>query len=87
MKHRPRKTYERMEVTFELIVFGIIVGVIEDVIAIAVTTGHPITPGVLITVVLIAVPFAVLGEAIFDRIDFASFFRRVLEEDDESNAA
>jgi len=30
-------------------------------------------------VILIAIPFAVLGEVVFDRIDFAEFLRKIFE--------
>lgn len=75
-KKRRSKWY-KMEVIFELLVFGIIVGVIEDIVAIKITTGENISWEAVGIVVLIAVPFAILGEIIFDNIDFASIFKRL----------
>ncbi len=69
--------WKRVEVIFELLVFGIVIGVVEDIIAITVATDEPVTWGVVGTIVLVAIPFAILGEAIFDRIDFATMFRRL----------
>ena len=44
-------------------------GVIEDLIAIEVTTGIPITWRTIFIITLVAIPFAVIGELIVDRID------------------
>lgn len=66
-----------MEVIFELLVSGIIVGVIEDIVVIKVTTEEAISWKTVGIVVLIAVPFAILGEIVFDNIDFASIFKRL----------
>jgi len=66
-------------VIFELVVFGIAIGILEDLIAIKLTTGQPISLRILGIIVLVAVPFAVLGEVIFDRIDFAKIFEKMFE--------
>jgi len=71
--------WKKWEIVFELLVFGIIIGIAEDLIAIKVATGEPITLKVIGIVILIAIPFAILGEAIFDRIDFARIFERIFE--------
>ncbi|HPN14556.1 MAG TPA: hypothetical protein PLF71_00340 [bacterium] len=71
--------WQRLEMVFELLVFGIAVGVIEDLIAIKFATNEPITYSVVAIVVIIAIPFAVLGEVVFDRIDFASLFKKWFE--------
>ena len=70
--------HKRLEVFLEFIVFGIIVGITEDILAIKLTTGEPITPRVVLLVVLIAIPFAVVGEYVVDQVDFTSWLRRVL---------
>jgi len=69
--------WRKWEVIFELLVFGIVVGIIEDLTAIKLATGEPITLRVVGIVILIAIPFAILGEVIFDRIDFATIFKRM----------
>jgi len=61
--------YKRIEVFLEFLIFGVIMGVIEDLIAIEVTTGIPITWRTIFIITLVAIPFAVIGELIVDRID------------------
>lgn len=73
------KKWRKIEVIFELLIFGIIIGIMEDLIAIKLTTGAPITLRVIGIVILIAIPFAIIGEVIFDRIDFAKIFKRMFE--------
>ncbi|MFH1714331.1 MAG: hypothetical protein ABH831_01950 [Candidatus Nealsonbacteria bacterium] len=71
--------WHRMEVIFELLVFGLIIGIAEDLLAIKLATNETITPRVIGIVVLVAIPFAIIGEIIFDRIDFAKIFQRMFE--------
>lgn len=54
----------------EFLLVGICMGVIEDVIAVKATTGTNITFEVLITVVLVALPFAAFSELVVDRKEF-----------------
>lgn len=68
--------WNRLEVFFEFLFFGIAVGVIEDIIAVKVVTGEPITFRVVGIIVLIAIPFAALGEILVDRIDFVKIFKK-----------
>lgn len=70
------KRAKRLEVMLEFLVFGIVVGVIEDIIAVRVTTGDAITWKMVGIIVLIAIPFAVLGEIFADNINFAKYIRR-----------
>ena len=67
--------WKRVEVFFEFLVFGIAVGVVEDLIAITVATDATITWRVFIVVVLVAIPFAFLGEVLVDRVDFIELFK------------
>ena len=60
----------RLEVFFEFLIFGIAMGVVEDLIAITMVTGEPITWRTILIIVLVAIPFAVIGELIVDRIEF-----------------
>ncbi|OGM93968.1 hypothetical protein A2524_01590 [Candidatus Wolfebacteria bacterium RIFOXYD12_FULL_48_21] len=71
--------WQKLEVFLELLIFGIVIGIIEDLIAIKFATGEPITWGVVGIVVLVAIPFAILGEVVLDRIDFASILQRMFE--------
>jgi len=65
-----------LEVFLEFLIFGIIVGVTEDLIAVKVVADVPITRHVVGIIVLIAIPFALLGEVLVDRIDFIEIFRK-----------
>ncbi len=75
--------WHKIEIIFELLVFGIIVGVAEDVIAIKIATGEPITWKVVGIVVIVAIPFAILGEVVFDRINFAKIFKRLFNKQEK----
>lgn len=56
-----------LELFLEFLIFGIVMGVIEDLIAVTMSTGAPITPMILGIVILVAIPFAIIGELIVDR--------------------
>lgn len=71
--------WKKWEVVFELLIFGIVIGITEDLLAIKLATDQPITLKVIGIIIIIAVPFAVLGEVIFDRIDFSKIFQRLFE--------
>jgi len=68
---------KRLEVFLEFLIFGIIIGITEDLIAIKVVTNELITWEVVGIVFLIAFPFAVIGEIFVDRIDFVELFRKI----------
>jgi len=74
-----KNKWKKWEIVFELLIFGIVIGVAEDLLAIKLATGERITLRVIGIVILIAIPFAIIGEAIFDRIDFARIFERIFE--------
>lgn len=59
---------KRIEVLLEFLVFGIIVGIAEDLLAVTLTTGEPITWKVIGIVVAVAIPFAFVGEIIADNV-------------------
>lgn len=69
--------WKRVEVFLEFLIFGVLIGVIEDLIAVRVVANEPITLEVVKVVVLIAVPFAFLGEIVIDRIDFVEIVKRI----------
>jgi len=56
-----------LELFIEFLIFGIAMGVVEDVIAVTLATGQPITLDIIWIVVLVAIPFAIIGELIVDR--------------------
>ena len=68
---------KKLEVMFEFLIFGIIIGITEDLIAIKLATGEPITLRIVGIIVLIAIPFAIVGEMIADNIDFVKIFNKV----------
>ncbi len=78
MEKKPKEVnWKKWEVIFEFLIFGIVIGITEDLIAIKFAAGEEITLKIVGIVILIAIPFAVLGEVIFDRIDFAKIFKRI----------
>ena len=70
---------KRIEVFFEFLIFGIIIGITEDILAIKLTTGEPITARMIGIIVLIAIPFAFLGEVIADRVDFIHLYKKIFK--------
>ena len=64
--------YKRLEVFLEFLIFGIFMGVTEDVIAVYVVTGVHITLRAILIIILVAIPFAIIGELIVDRIELTS---------------
>jgi len=76
---KKKNNWEKFEIFFEFLIFGVIIGIAEDLIAIKFSTGEPITLKVIGIVILVAIPFAIIGEVIFDRIDFAKIFQRIFE--------
>lgn len=79
--------HKRLEVFLEFLCFGVIMGVIEDVIAVKVASGTPITWEVIGIIVLIAIPFAFIGEVIIDKINFIELFRKLLKKDGSRNSS
>lgn len=76
--------WKKIEVMFEFLIFGILIGITEDLIAVKLTTGAPFTAKMIGIIVLIAIPFAIIGEIIADRIDFATIFKRTFEKKKKS---
>ncbi|MBT4334301.1 hypothetical protein HOD61_00600 [archaeon] len=61
------KKHKILEVFFEFLIFGVIMGVAEDLLAIVLSTDAPITWSVIWIVIGVTIPFAALGELIVDR--------------------
>ncbi len=59
---------KRLEVFLEFLIFGVAMGIVEDMLAITLATGEPLTWKVIYIVTLVAIPFAAIGELIVDRI-------------------
>lgn len=68
---------KKIEVMFEFLVFGIIIGITEDLLAIKLATGEPITLKTVGIIIILAIPFAILGEIIADRIDFVNIYKKL----------
>lgn len=61
---------ERTRRTLEFLVIGIFMGVSEDLLAVWLSTGEPITWSVLWIVIAVAIPFAFISEFVVDHPDF-----------------
>ena len=61
---------KRLEVFFEFLIFGVVMGIVEDLIAVTLIIGHPVSWRGILIIVLVAIPFAAVGELIVDRIEF-----------------
>ena len=59
----------RLEVFLEFLIFGVAMGVVEDMIAVMLSTGQQITWHIVVIVTLVAIPFAAIGELVVDRIN------------------
>lgn len=75
-----KEKLKRLEVFFEFLIFGIVIGVIEDLIAVKLATGYAITWVTVGIIVLVTIPFAAIGELIIDNIDFAGKLHRKLQD-------
>ena len=61
---------ERARRTLEFLVIGLVMGVTEDLLAVWLSTGEPITWSVLGMVIVVALPFAFLSEYVVDHPKF-----------------
>lgn len=61
--------YGRIERFTEFLVIGVALGTVEDVIAVRLATGQPITPRTVAVIVLVAIPFAAFSELVVDHPD------------------
>lgn len=63
------KYWRHIEMFTEFLIFGIVMGVIEDLIALTLITGEPLTWNIIGIVTMVAIPFAIIGELIVDYKD------------------
>lgn len=75
---RARSRAKRYEVMFEFLLFGIVIGVVEDLLAVHITTGETITWTMIGIVILLAIPFAIVGELVADHVDFIKVYERIM---------
>lgn len=64
------KIKKHLETAFEFLMFGVCMGVVEDLIVIVILTGGTITLKTVGIVTLVTLPFAIIGEIIVDRYDW-----------------
>ncbi|MFC1728156.1 hypothetical protein ACFLZ7_01665 [Nanoarchaeota archaeon] len=64
------KINKRLEVFLEFLIFGLIFGIAEDLIAVKFATGEAITWNIIGIVFLVALPFAIIGELVVDRTNW-----------------
>lgn len=65
----------------EFFVVGVFLGIVEDVIAIALATDVKIDLKVILIAFFVAFPFAVLSELVVDLKKFPRFIKRILKID------
>ena len=61
---------KRLEVFLEFLIFGVVMGVVEDLIAVKFATDHLIDFRTVIIAFFISIPFAVIGELIVDKTNW-----------------
>lgn len=66
-----------VEVFLEFFVFGLVMGIVEDLIVISLLTGQAISFDVVAVVFLVTLPFAILGEVVVDRSSWFSYIKNV----------
>lgn len=69
--------WRRLEVFLEFLIFGVLVGIVEDLIAVKYAADAEITLEILGIVILIAIPFAALGEILIDQVDFIKIWQKL----------
>lgn len=63
------KKRKRLEIFLEFLIFGLVMGIVEDLIAVKIVTGETLSWNVIGIVALVALPFAIIGELIVDRVN------------------
>ncbi|HEY4496839.1 MAG TPA: hypothetical protein VI432_01660 [Candidatus Paceibacterota bacterium] len=66
----------------EFLVIGVLMGVIEDILAISLATDSKINPHVIWIVFIVAIPFAFLSEIVVDHPDF---WKRIFPDKNKDN--
>lgn len=70
MAKKNHERRRRLEVFFEFLIFGIALGIVEDLVAIVLATDAKISPKLFLIVLLVTIPFAALGELIVDKTNW-----------------
>lgn len=64
------KKHKRLTRFLEFFIIGITLGLFEDLLAIKLATGEPITGRVILIAFIVALPFAIFSELIVDKPKF-----------------
>lgn len=67
----------KTELLLEFFVYGLLLGITEDLIAIFIATGEPITLRVILIAAAVALPFAIFSELVVDKLDFLGKKRNI----------
>ena len=76
LPHADSAFVRRLELFLEFFVFGMVMGVVEDLLVITLITGGGITLEVVGIVALVTLPFAVFGELVVDRTNWFTWLRK-----------
>ena len=69
---------DQIERFMEFLLIGVVMGTVEDLIAVKLATGETIDPRMIFVVVAVAIPFAAFSELIVDRPDM-QFMRKTAQ--------
>jgi len=64
--------------SWNFLLIGVVMGTVEDLIAVKLATGETINPRMIFVVVAVAIPFAAFSELIVDRPDM-QFMRKTAQ--------
>jgi len=63
------KKYKKAEIFLEFLIIGVLLGVVEDLMAFYFVIGEAITKEIIFVAFLVVIPFAFVGEILLDRIN------------------
>ena len=69
---------DQIERFMEFLLIGVVMGTVEDLIAVKLATGQTIEPRMIFVVVAVAIPYAAFSELIVDRPDM-QFMRKTAQ--------
>ena len=69
---------DQIERFMEFLLIGVVMGTVEDLIAVKLATGQTINPRMIFVVLAVAIPFAAFSELIVDRPDM-QFMRKTAQ--------
>lgn len=75
---KDEKKVRRVMRFFEFFVIGILMGLLEDILAIFFATKQPITLRVILIAAIVAIPFAIFTELVVDKPSFRKKIERII---------